>query len=190
MSCEIISTGFVIWLWALFFCPGYLPASEKPVFIVLMIIIWPLAYVLRLDLRLKIAILAVDTWLRIAIDKILEYCKKSRACDEETYPTNARAEDEDTNPTNAICAHCAICATCASAGDENTHLTNARAEDEDTHPTNDSLDPTVVQGSKKEDEEPPKYEDIERLDALQLPKYHECCQEDTIMYESESQVKS
>ena len=55
---------------------------------------------------------------------------------------------------------------------------------------NDSLDPTVVQGSKKEDGEPPKYEDIERLDALQLPKYHECCQEDTIMYESESQVKS
>ena len=89
-----------------------------------------------------------------AIDKILEYCKKSRACDEETHPTNSRAEDED------------------------------------THPTNDSLDPTVVQGSKKEDEEPPKYEDIERLDDLQLPKYHECYQEDTIMYESEFQVKS
>ena len=131
------------------------------------------------------AILALDTWLRIAIDKILEYCKKSRACDEETHPTNARAEDEDTNPTNA------------RAGDEDTHPTNARVEDEGTRPINDYLDPTVqctcspnVQGSKKEDEEPPKYEDIERLDDLQLPKYHECYQEDTIMYESESQVKS
>ena len=154
MRCEIRTTGFVIWLWALILGNGYLPASKKPVFFVLMIIIWPLAYVLGLDLRLKMAILALDTWLRIAIDKILEYCKKSRACDEET------------------------------------HTTNARAEDEDTHLTNDSLDPTVVQGSKKEDEEPPKYEDIERLEALQLPKYHECCQEDTIMYESESQVKS
>ena len=154
MRCEIRTTGFVIWLWALILGNGYLPESKKPGFFVLMIIIWPLAYVLGLDFRLKMAILSLDTWLRIAIDKILEYCKKSRACDEETHPTNSRAEDED------------------------------------TYPTNDSLDPTVVQGSKKEDEEPPKYEDIERLDALQLPKYHECYQEDTIMYESEFQVKS
>ena len=149
------------------------------VFIIIVLIcplsLWT-AYVLRLDLRLKIAILALVAWLRIAIDKILKYCKKSRACDEETHPTNARAEDEDTNPT------------IARAGDEDTHPTNARAEADMTHPINDSLYPTVVQGSKKEDEEPPKYEDIERLDALQLPKYHECYQEDTIMYESEFPV--
>ena len=119
---------------------SFLAAIEQPVF-----------YVLGIAILL---ILVLTPTILNAIDKILEYCKKSRACDEETHPTNARAEDED------------------------------------THPTNDSLDPTVVQGSKKEDEEPPKYEDIERLDALQLPKYHECCQEDTIMYESESQVKS
>ena len=142
--CDIIWTGFdpetrIIWrafigLLAFF---SFLAAIEQPVFCVLGIFI--------------LLIVLTPTILN-AIDKILEYCKKSRACDEETHPTNVRAEDED------------------------------------THPTNDSLDPTVVQGSKKEDEEPPKYEDIERRDALELPNYNECCQKDTIMYESETPV--
>ena len=67
-------------------------------------------------------------------------------------------------------------------------LPKSRAQD--TRPTNATdddttwtitLDPTLVPGPQNQDEEPPIYEDIERQDALHLPKYHECCsQEDTI----------
>ena len=59
--------------------------------------------------------------------------------------------------------------------------------DEDVNSTYCSyFDPALVQGSQNKDEEPPKYEDIERQDALHLPKYHEWCrQSDTIVYQSE-----
>ena len=64
--------------------------------------------------------------------------------------------------------------------------TNYRATDQDTNWTI-NLDPTLVPELQKEEEYPPRYEDIESQDALNLPKYHECCrQEDTIVYESES----
>ena len=52
--------------------------------------------------------------------------------------------------------------------------TNLRTTDEGTNWTL-TLDPTPVPGSQEdEDEEPPKYEDVERQDALHLPKYHDC----------------
>ena len=81
MRCEIL----IIWLGvlALISC---LAAIEQPVFCVLWIFI--------------LLILLLSPLLINAIDKILDYCKKSRACDEETHPTNARAEDEGTCPIN------------------------------------------------------------------------------------------
>ena len=52
--------------------------------------------------------------------------------------------------------------------------TNSRTTDEGTNWTL-TLDPTPVPRSQEdEDEEPPKYEDVERQDALHLPNYHDC----------------